>query len=207
MAEINLPEIKTSSLLWANRPDASSAKGEMFFFSDIGVNGSYWVSNGEFWSPLNGEVTLFSSGLDVSLTGTTTETAIGTYTLQGGIMSRVGQLDVVALVSCTNNANTKTFRVRKADVGSISTGAYYSAAVTSVLNIQLFTCIKSNNSTTAQKGFGSTGGVIPGLGTVAASIITTSRNMSLPCDISVTGQLGNSADTISLRGYYVVYRG
>ena len=63
MPTLNLADIKPKSLLWANRPEASSAKGEVFYFSDIGPNGSYWISNGEFWSPMNGEVTLFSSGV------------------------------------------------------------------------------------------------------------------------------------------------
>jgi hypothetical protein len=207
MAFINLPEITTKTALWANRPSADSAKGEVYYFTDIGPNGSSWISNGEFWSPVNGEVVLASSGVSSSVTGTTSETSLAAYTVPAGLMSRIGQFDLVVLTSNTNNANLKTFKIRLADVGVINGVSYYIAGVTSVNHMQLWCSIRANNSLNAQKGFGATGGTIAGIGTINAGLITGTRNMNQACDITLTGQLANSSDTASLRAWTIVYKG
>lgn len=206
MAEINLPEIKTSSLLWANRPEASSAKGEVYYFTDIGPNGSYWISNGEFWSPVNGEVTLFSSGVETSITGTLLETTIAAYTLPGGIMSKIGSIDLYVLFSSTNSANSKTLRVRHSDVGSIAGIQYYNTGFSTISSIQAFCSIKSNNSTIQQKGYGLYG-VSSGLGLTASIIVTNNRDMTLPSDITLTGQLSNTGEFLGVAAWSVIYRG
>lgn len=207
MPTINLPEIKTRSLLWANRPEASSAKGEVYYFTDIGPNGSSWISNGEFWSPVNGEVVLAASGLISSVTGTTSETSLAAYTIPAGLMSRIGQFDLVVLTSNTNNANTKTFRIRLADVGLINGVAYYTAGVSSVTHMQVWCSIRANNSLNAQKGFGATGVTIAGIGIANAGLIAGTRNMNQACNITLTGQLANSSDTASLLAWTIVYKG
>jgi len=206
MPTINLADIKPKSLLWVNRPEASSAKGEVFYFSDIGPNGSYWISNGEFWSPVNGEVVLFSSGVDTSITGTLLETTISTYTLPGGIMSKIGSIDLYVLFSSTNSASSKSLRIRHSDVGSIAGVQYYNTGFSTISSIQAFCSINSNNSTNQQKGYGLFG-VSSGLGLTASVLVTNNRDMSLPSDITLTGQLSNTGEFLGVTSWSVVYRG
>ena len=206
MPTINLPEIKTKSLLWVNRPEASSAKGEVFYFTDIGPNGSSWISNGEYWSPTNGEVVLMSSGVETSITGTIIETSIGAYTLPAGLTSRVGSIDLYILFSSTNSANSKTLRVRHGDVGTITGTQFYNTGFSTISSIQAFCSINANNSTTSQKGYGLFG-VSSGLGLTASLLVTASRDMSQPSDITLTGQLSNVADSLGVVAWSVIYRG
>ena len=206
MPTINLADIKTKSMLWVNRPEASSANGEVFYFTDIGPNGSSWTSNGEFWSPTNGEVVLMSSGVETSITGTIIETSIGAYTLPAGLMSRVGSIDLYILFSSTNSANSKTLRVRHGDVGTITGTQFYNTGFSTISSIQAFCSINSNNSTTSQKGYGLFG-VSSGLGLTASILVTGSRDMTQASDITLTGQLSNVADSLGVVSWSVIYRG
>lgn len=207
MAVINLPQITTKTALWANRPSADSAKGEVYYFTDIGPNGSSWISNGEFWSPVNGEVVLMSSGVETSITGTTSQTALATLTIKGGMVSRVGSIDLILFMSCTNNANLKTFRVNLCNVGSITGTTYYTGPFNAILLNTFFCSIKTRDNPTLQKGFGATGGSAAGIGLSSANLITSAQNMNLDFDIVITGQLADAADSIRTYGYSIIYRG
>ena len=75
---------------WAGRPAASASTGQAIMVTDVGVNGSVWVSNGTTWLPLATPLTLFhrfsnaqmdgslGAGIDVFLDGVT----IPAYVLQ-----------------------------------------------------------------------------------------------------------------------------
>lgn len=51
---------KTNTTTLAALPAASAASGAEFFVTDVGVNGSYWRSNGSEWFPLN-PTTIFTA--------------------------------------------------------------------------------------------------------------------------------------------------
>ena len=198
----------TRNLTWAQRPNAARYQNEIIYISDIGIGGSYWTSNGTYWSPLNGEVTLAQTGAATSVTGTTSETVLATYTLPGGLMTPWSQLEIIVLWSFTNSANTKILRVRQSSVGGgISGDPYFYFAGTTTASVQNICVIRSNNSISAQKGFGIGTGGVSGLGALSASLSAFNRNLANASDIVLTGQLANSSETITVEAYSIVYRG
>jgi hypothetical protein len=197
----------TRNLTWAQRPNAAQYQNEIIYISDVGIGGSYWTSNGTYWSPLNGEVTLAQSGASVSVTGTLTETALATYTMPGGLMSANGQLEIFHFWSFTNSANSKTLRVRLSAVGGGSSGnAYLSNTLTTFSTVKGITCIRNANSTSSQKGWGTSSASSSGLGTSGA-LTSSTRDTGSNLDVCILGLLGNSGETITLEAYSIVYRG
>lgn len=208
MGFISLPAENVPQYLWTNRPSASSVVGELIYITNVGIGGSYWISNGTYWSPLNGEVTLAQSGAAISLTGAATEQVMATYTLPGGLMSANGQLEIIHFWTVTNSANNKTVRVKHSAVGGgISGDTYYSNTQTAISTLQAITCIRSANSTTAQKGWGigSTGS--SGIGAIASTLRSFTRGLQNDSDIVLTAGLANTSETITLESYSIVYRG
>lgn len=198
----------TRNLTWAQRPNAAQYQNEIIYISDIGIGGSYWTSNGTYWSPLNGEVTLAQSGAAVSLTGTTSETVLATYTLPGGLMSANGQIEIIHFWNVVNSANNKTVRIRHSAVGGGVVGdIYYSNTQTAIVGLQGITCIRSANSTTAQKGWGigSTGS--SGIGAIASALRSFTRGLQNDSDIVLTAGIADSSETLTLESYSIVYRG
>lgn len=196
------------SCTWGLIPPASSATGEIVYVSNIGVNGSYWLSNGSVWRPVNGEVTLAQSGASVSLTGTTTQTVLATYTLPGGLMTTYSQIEITCLWSHTNSANAKTPRINHSAVGGGIVGdVYYSCAVTTTETLHCITCIRSDNSLSAQKGWGIGSAGPGGVGVIASTLRQFNRATTSNSDINITAQLANSGESITLRAYSIVLRG
>lgn len=208
MSLTNLPTVEVERYTWTNRPNVASYAGEIIYISDVGTYGSHWVSNGTIWSPVGGEVTLKQSGSPIALTGTASETVAVTYIVPAGMFSSTGQIDVIFLARYTNNANTKTFRVKYGSLGSGTAGtSYYSAAPTTTATLQAHCSIKADGATNSQKGWG-TGSTIPGgYGNIALSIRTTSVNTLINTEVNMTMQLGSAADTMTILGYSIVYRG
>lgn len=208
MGLISLPTVDVERYTWANRPNVASYSGEIIYISDIGTFGSHWVSNGTIWSPVGGEVTLQQSGTAVSLTGTTSETVAITCPVKGGMIATTGQIDFMFLGSYTNNANAKTFRIKYGSLGSGTAGtSYYSCALTTTNTIHGHCSIKADAVTNAQKGWGAGSTGPAGYGNIASSLRTTTVNTLVNTEINITMQLGNSADTMNLLAYSIVYRG
>lgn len=197
-----------NALLFANRPSAAQYANQIVFFSDIGTNGSHFVSNGTYWSPLGGEVTLAMVGTTYAVTGTATETVLSTYTLPAGLLTPNSQLDIMHTWTYTNSANSKTVRIKHSSLGGGTGGdAYYSVAATTSLSLMATCSIRSNNSTSAQKGWGVGNTVPSGLSAIASTLRSFSRSTSVATDIVFTGQLANTGETITLSGYTIVLKG
>lgn len=208
MGFISLPAENVPQYLWTNRPSASSVIGELIYITNVGIGGSYWISNGTYWSPLNGEVTLAQSGAAYPMTGAATEQVMATYTLPGGLMSANGQLEITHFWNVTNSANNKTVRVKHSAVGGgISGDTYYSCTQTAIVGLQAITCIRANNSVSAQKGWGigSTGPT--GIGAIASTLRSFTRGLQNDSDIVLTAGLADSSETVTLEAYSIVYRG
>lgn len=199
----------TRNLTWAQRPNAAQYQNEIIYISDIGVGGSYWTSNGTYWSPLNGEVTLAQSGVTVSLTGTTSETVLATYTLPGGLMSANGQIEIIHFWNVPSTASNKQIRVRHSSLGGGIAGDmyYYYNAATTIIGLQGITCIRSANSTTAQKGWGIGTTGPSGIGAIASTLRSFARGLQNDSDIVLTAQLADTSETVTLEAYSIVYRG
>lgn len=208
MGFISLPAENVPQYLWTNRPSASSTIGELIYITNVGIGGSYWISNGTYWSPLNGEVTLAQSGDAINLTGFATEQVMATYTLPGGLMSANGQLEIIHFWNVTNSVNNKTVRIRHSAVGGGVVGdTYYSFTQTAIVGIQAITCIRANNSVSAQKGWGIATSVASGIGAIAATLRSFTRDLQNDSDIVFTAGLANTSETVTLEGYSIVYRG
>lgn len=59
--------ISFTSYLFANLPAASTVTGLMVRVSDVGAAGSYWVSDGVVWRPLNGHLDLALTGIVLAI--------------------------------------------------------------------------------------------------------------------------------------------
>ena len=197
-----------NTLLFANRPNPAQYANEIVYFSDIGAYGSHWVSNGSYWSPVGGEVTLAQSGASVSVTGTATETVLATYTLPANLVAPWSTIEMIHTWSYANSANSKTLRIKHCAVGGGITGdTYYSCASTTTAMLQGFTAIRCNNSLSEQKGWGIGTTGPSGFGTIASTMRSFTRGLTSSSDINITAQLSNTGETITLVGYSIVLKG
>lgn len=185
---------------WATKPSAASNKDRIIRITNIGTNGSFFQSNGARWVPLNGSVIVSQSGTNVNLTGTVSETTMATATIPGGLIGSTGVLEILPTFNHPSSANNKTWRIK---IGGISGTAYYDNTYTTTRSAMPMLAIRST-STTAQKGASSA--VAAGLGTSASAIITSAIDTTVDFTIVVTGQLASSGETMSLKGFSIVYR-
>ena len=144
-----------------------------------------------------GMCVLAASGAAVSHTGDTLEAVLATITVPAGAIGASGVLRITTVWTMTNNANTKTARLRFGGAG----GTIYSqVAGSTVPTVRIQAQIHNRNSAAAQVGFISTG---PGFGFAAGSLVTSAVDTSAAADLVITGQLANSADTITLESILV----
>lgn len=132
-----------------------------------------------------------------SITGTTNETVLATVTIPGGSIGPNGIIRIYSLWSNTNDASGKTARIRLNGLGTqaimgsnLSTSGVYAD----------FRQVHNVNSQSSQKVMQFT--YLGGLGastTATTAAIDTSASISLV----FTGQLTDSADTISIEAYTV----
>lgn len=190
-----------------NRPTASLMAGGIIKISNVGPAGSYWISNGTRWQPLGGSCLLAISQVASSVTGTTSETNLASYTLQSGLMSANGQLEVFVLWSYTNSVNTKAPRMRFGfDYDPLGGNIFYNPSITTTNTLQSFMILKNNNAQNAQLGFANNTG--SGYATSIGSVVTSSWNTastSYKTGLHFNGALGNAADTLTLEGYSITY--
>lgn len=177
---------------WANKP-ATAPLGQVICITDIGQNGSLWRGNGTKWVKLNAFV-LYSNLTTTSLTGTTTETTLATIPIKGGVLGVNGKLRFYILGTVTNNANNKFFRLRHA-----STLLWQVAHTTAVgVTSQILFLNKNSESSQVTSLYNSS--ILSGSAStgVTPSAIDTSADFSL----TVTGQLADSTDSISVTAIF-----
>lgn len=135
---------------------------------------------------------LAKSGVGVSHTGNTNETTLATITIPAGAMGPNGQVEVEVVFSFPNSANTKTMRVKLGGTLASST------ATTANASFQGKSRIANRNSASSQ--------VAPGalvMSTTTSAVNTLTINTASAADITITGQLANSGETITLESYLV----
>lgn len=154
-----------------------------------------WVSDGGAKDTKAARV-LAQSAVASAVTGTASETTLATYTLRGGTIGLNGTLRITPLFSFTNSANNKTFKVK------LGSTAFSSITLTTFGGSMIPVHIRNRNSHVSQIGFapfGQTGyGVISSNPTLAGTIDT-----SVDQTITITGQLANTGETITLEGYTI----
>ena len=140
------------------------------------------------------QTTVFSAGAASSVTGTTTETTLATMTIPANAMGPNGQIEIIPLWSFTNSANTKTMRVKFGGT------AFYTQTTTTTAVTQALIRITNRNSASSQVG---APGVNAGVGNFTAAVITSAENTASPVTLTITGQLTNTGETITLESYLV----
>lgn len=137
---------------------------------------------------------LGQSGVPASVTGTTSETVLATVPVPAAMLSPNGSIRITALWSYTNNANNKILFTRfgGTEVQGITN------TTTGVMNQQIV--IRARGSTNRQiTEFNSAAG----FGNATATNFTTSVDTTEAQNLTLSGVLSNSADTITLEGYTV----
>ena len=138
---------------------------------------------------------LAASASQVSHTGDTDETTLATITIPAGVMGANGLLRVTTLWTTTNNANNKTQRIK---LGSSEFLAY---VATTEASHQHLTVIRNRGAQNSQVGAAKAAANAFDLSTSA--VATASIDTSAQASLSITGQLANAADTITLESYLV----
>jgi hypothetical protein len=164
-----------SEYTWANKPSVAPL-GQIICVTDVGENGILCRGDGAKFIRLN-PVNFYSLASSLTVTGTTAETTLLATSIPAGFINKRGRLNVLGLMILTNNANLKTLKVKF--------GGQTLATVTSTSQAALGFSIwlLSLNSETAQRNNNAT----------SFTIDTTIAN-----DLVITGQLANSADTLTL---------
>lgn len=182
-----------SQYTWASKPSVAPS-GQIICVTDIGENGSLWRGNGTSWTKMS-VIPLINSTTTVSLTGTTAETTMQTLSLNGGVMGTKGKLRVYIMFNVTNNANTKSLRLKTGGT------AIWQLAVTAIVGAFAHVFVANMGSESAQLTalFN-----VSGFGGAAAAVNTASTiNTAADFTLTLTGQLANSGDTMSVLGVFV----
>jgi hypothetical protein len=177
---------------WANKPSIAPS-GQIICVTDVGENGSLWRGDGTKWIKLNAFV-LYSNLTTVSLTGTTLETTLATIPIKGGVLGVNGKLRFYILGTVTNSANSKIFRLRDAST------SLWQVAHTTVVGVtsQILFLNKNSESSQVTSLYNSSG-----LGGASSTIVIPSTiDTSADFSLTITGQLANNADSISVTAIF-----
>lgn len=177
---------------WANKPTIAPL-GQIICITDIGDNGSLWRGDGTKWVRLT-QIRFFDLSSSVALTGSTAEVTLTTISIPAALIGAKGKVKLYPLFSATNNANNKTVRVR---LGG-TTG--YSLQTSGYAQLSSIVIFRNFNSQSVQKIASST---TTGLGNTAGAFTSLFIDTSVATTLEITGQLANSADTLTLESLFV----
>lgn len=139
---------------------------------------------------------LAKSATAASITGTVTETTLGTFTIPAGAIGPNGQVEIYTLWSVTGSTNSKTLRV---NFGASSVASLPIVAAAG-MSAQIFTRVANRNSASSQVAFTP---AATGIGQGAAANAFTSINTANAVVVNITGQLANMGETITLESYSI----
>lgn len=137
---------------------------------------------------------LRQSGVQVPLTGSTSETTLATVTVPGKSMGANGRLRVTLLFEHTNNGNNKTLRLK------FGATTVVTKTVTTNVGHRIQIEIINRNSVSAQMTNNASTG---GFGDAAFAHAGSSINTASDVTMLITGQLADGADSMSLESYLV----
>ena len=138
---------------------------------------------------------LAASGAAASHTGNTTETTLATIEIPAGAMGANGILRVTTLWTTTNSANNKTQRVK------LDGTAFLAFVATTQLSHRHVTIIQNRNSASSQVG--ATAAVANAFDASASAVTTGAIDTTLAKNLTITGQLANAGESITLESYIV----
>jgi len=138
---------------------------------------------------------LAASAVAAAHTGDTLETPLATIAIPAGAMGPNGQLRVTTQWSYTNSANGKTLRVR---FGGGAGTSYLAQAVAATASAQFQNRIGNRGAANSQVGNSNTA-----FGTTTAGVVTSAVDTSAGVNLVITGQVANTAETVTLESYLV----
>lgn len=146
------------------------------------------------------------SAVAVPLTGSVAETVMATIAIGAGELGPNGFVEIDKAFSCTNDASTKTIRTRIGASGAGTGGTLMdSGTPTSVAAQRRLPAIHNRNSASSQVCTGT--GAAGSTGSTNAPS-TAAINTANASEVVITGQLADSADTLTLEHYTVkIYYG
>lgn len=145
--------------------------------------------------PSTGWRMLAQSSVAASHTGNTTETVLATITVPANRMGKNGRLKITAHWSYSNNANNKITRVRFDGLQMV--------AATNTTTAQQRTQIEICNRNSLSAQIVSIPGLAAGFGTTATAVLTQTVDTSADRNITLTAQLADGADSVTLESYSV----
>lgn len=139
------------------------------------------------------------SNSNSSITGSTAESQLAAITVPSNSLGINGRMRITTHWSVTNNANTKSVRIRY----SSSTGNPYLAGSLTTVEAFKHQCeIYNKGVTNSQEGF-SMPSAQGGWGTTTIAIQTSTIDTTADTTLYISGQLSVTTDTITLRSYTV----
>jgi hypothetical protein len=139
--------------------------------------------------------TVAASGVAVSHTGSTAEVILATVELPAGLIGANGILRVAALWTTTNDADDKTLRV------NLGATAFLARVATTQVSQRTVTIIQNRNAQDSQIGHSDSANN-PFQGTTDA-VTTGTEDTSGALNLTITGQLEDGTDTVTLEAYIV----
>jgi len=136
--------------------------------------------------------------VQVSHTGTTTETIVKTWTIPGGTLGANGGLRLVWMTHSDGSAGNKIWRLRFGTTGTSSAQIFYQAVSSTNDCVFAYREIWNRNSVSSQI-CSTASSVFIGGGSANPSV--TSINTASDCYLYLTCQLANSAETAYLEHY------
>jgi hypothetical protein len=129
----------------------------------------------------------------VSLTGTLTETVLGTIHVPGGRMGTNGLILIEHGWAYTNSANQKTLRLR---AGGLAGSIFRFFQPTTSVNFRDCTSFFNDGATNSQEAWQI--GSSP-FGSTTGAFFTSAIDTTADFDIAITGQLANTGETLTLK--------
>lgn len=176
------------SMNWASLPSAALNSGMRVRVADVGVApGIMVVSNGTRWAP-DGPQELARTSVAVSVTGSTSEVAVLTATIPAGLLGINGGVRVTYGCSYTNNANSKTIRLK---LGATA----LRATVRNTSGVDNYTDMVRNRGVVAAQH------VMLAMwsgSSIVSSQTTSTVDMTVSNDLVISIQLASAGDTATL---------
>lgn len=192
---VGAPPVFAGSFSWASRPNpATTPVGAQFRATDMG--NATFTNTGTYWRPIGGAITLAQLATPASVTGTTTETALATVVVPGGLLGASGVLRVTPAFTLPSNANNKTLSLR---LGGQLASQYVITTVSA--GLQMLLHIRNRTASTQVSSNAGAGSIGLGSGGVGFGALTVDTTVDQPLIISAT--LGSAADTVTLESYSV----
>lgn len=140
---------------------------------------------------------IISKNSTVTHTGTTTETKLWSEPIPAGTLTDGDLFDIMAFISATSNANNKTFRlyINTSDSLTGATQIAFLQVTTTALNA-VFQRFLQVISTTSQRIALTSSNVFTGYGNSSANYSNLTIDFTINQFLIISGQLGNSADTM-----------